>query len=940
MKSTRRTTSITNLLKALLIIMLMLVPQVPVTVTKGFVTDSGFQIEENSTLVSVMKKYSIIGPKDLTVMKLVPGQSKLILAGTGYVSLVDLTTTPPDIVWADSIIGKATALAVDDSYSPEWYVVGTDAGEILAINAKNPDFRKSYFTAGRSEITRIGVGTVNGESTLFVLDNEGYLYIYKLPESGWFEIGDNPQNGPVGSLANFNIHDASMPVTFRDTGFWYYDPSMIAAIVNTMGEGAYGGVVLYPYYKTSDNQLKPAVPQQPTELQGNENMTIEAHLYYGVIYYPYNFISELKEVINATIIDNNLYPVKQSLFVAYVVTVKDKITGETVNSTCYSTVTGAYDVKPGQSLDLGRVILENHGETLSDCLSYHNIEKLEGVTFDQLLAAKGSTLPSTTPNYGVNGDIWMTLLWRPGDLPSIQNSYIFKYFQYESRPASWPVSATGLLAMGVTRYVYIYLVDSQLYPQEISTPYKYVEVVDVGGAVSTISSSPNGTSLFIGTITGKVLWLEWNSTLKRYVAKASLQVDSRDVTSISYLTGGYLLITTASGRIQLAELADNEMVPLWRGPYGYNGIETGLSNLVGEAYSANLIATTALQSSKSVFYVIKLDNLDIIRVLLTSNILYVSKEGSKVQPLPDGSKLEVYSATTGDLVAVVPANYSNFSFYLEKGSYIFNFYVPGLGYISKQVTVEFPEYKEQINFALREITVRVRVPLPAENETYPENVNPGPIENAIVSLVPVKVEPGLGMNVTPYAITGVTDKDGKVFFYVWDGVSYNLTVKAVGFGNFTSILPSWGPQVIDVQLKPAVKKKEEEKKLLQYYTVTINVVNDQAQPLKNAIVNIYDANNNLVYSSVTLSDGTITARLLEGTYRVEAKASGYLDNSVPLKVPLTGELTLALEPTNVTRAKRMLLYILILLGIVAIAAVFYAIRDRIARWLSEEEEYF
>lgn len=939
MANSREETNATAVIGTIIIIAILFSPILGYGIAKGFVTDSGFKVEENSTLVSVMKKYSLLGPRDLTVMKLLPGQSRLLLAGSGYVTLVDLETSPPDVVWAYSIIGSATVLSVDDSYSPGWYVVGTDAGEILAINAKNPDFRQSYFTAGRSRIERLGVGSLEGNSTLFVLDSEGYLYIYRLAKEGWFEIGDNPRDGPLGSVANFNIHDAAMPVTFRSNGFWYHDPGRIAAIVSNIAEDGFGSVILYPYYEKDNGGIAPAVPQQPTPLPDNENMTLEAHLYYGIIYYPYNFTSMLNEAGNATIIVNNLYPVKQSLFIAYIVTVRNEITGETVNSTCYSTLTGAYDVKPGQSLDLGRVILEKHGSSLSDCMSIHGIEELNGIELDQLLAANGRSLPKTQATYGVNGDVWMTLLVRPNDLPGLQQSYIFKYFQYESRPDGWPPSATGLLAIGDSRYVYLYLTDSQLYPQAFSTPYKYVEVVDVGGTVTAITSSPDGSSLFIGTVSGKVLWLVWDSSLHRYVEKASLQVDDRDVSSLSYLTGGYLLATTSSGRIQLAKLGDNELIPLWRGPYGYNGIETGLNGLVGEAYSPSLIAATALQSRESVFYVIKLDNLDIIRVTITSNIVYVSNAGSISQALPAGSKLEVYTIDTGELVASVPANYSNFSFYLEKGDYIFNFYVPGLGYISKRVSVEFPEYKEEVNFALREVTVRVKIPAPGENETYPENIQAGPVENALVSLDPVKVEPSLGLNITPYKITGLTGKDGTVTFHVWDGVSYNLTVRALGLGNYTSIVPSYGPQVIDVLLKPVVKKKTEEK-LLKYYPVTIKVVNDQAQPLNNAIVNIYDAKNNLVFSSLTVSDGTVTARLLEGTYRVEAKANGYLDNSIPLKVPTSGEQIIALQPTNVTKAKRLLPYVLVLLGIVAVASIFYAVRDRISRWLSEEEEYF
>ena len=192
----------------ILIIAVLLLPAVTLP-SEAFITNSGFTVKTFPTNVATMLNETIIGPKDILVYRLIPGKNQVAVAGTGYVALVDLSKNPPIVLWAWSIIGRATSLITDNSKLPEWVVVGTDSGEVLAVNVKNPDFRVSYFTASRAPVERIGVGSVDGKTSLFVMDSEGYLYIYKLPQPGWMEIGPLSLDAPYGSIPGYTIGNAS-----------------------------------------------------------------------------------------------------------------------------------------------------------------------------------------------------------------------------------------------------------------------------------------------------------------------------------------------------------------------------------------------------------------------------------------------------------------------------------------------------------------------------------------------------------------------------------------------------------------------------------------------------------------------------------------------------------------------------------------------------------
>jgi len=305
----------TSLLVVALIVLPVLSP-----LASAFTTDSGFRVQVNATLVAPMKEIVLVGPDDITAFRLVPGQQQVLLGGTGHFTLVDVSQTPY-VVWAWSVIGTVTTMEYDDSRTPNWYAAGTSAGEVLAVNAKNPDFRVSYFTAGRAPILDLGVGSNDqGKTNLYILDNQQYLYIYSLPEEAWFEIGPNPRDGPLGSLAGFPVSRATFTAVNDGTGNITYDSTRLAVLVASAPTASLDAIL---YVAWPNGTSIPAVTGTWTaedERYGGR-VVFTGTLYYSLVVMPYNVLMELTAAGNYTITVEGVPPTQLRLFAAYEVEV-------------------------------------------------------------------------------------------------------------------------------------------------------------------------------------------------------------------------------------------------------------------------------------------------------------------------------------------------------------------------------------------------------------------------------------------------------------------------------------------------------------------------------------------------------------------------------------------------------------------------------------------
>ncbi len=913
----------------------------------AFVTDSGFKIIVTPTSFANMRNLTLIGPSDVTVFRLVPGPGHVLLGGTGHFTLVDASREPPRVVWAWDVVGTANMIEYDDSWSPNWYVVSTTAGEVLAVNAKNPDFRRSYFTASRTPVVDVDVASHSGESRLAFLDSEGYLYIYNLASGSWFEIGPAPRDGPLGKLSGYTVNSIAYPRVSDGTGNYTAEPRRLAVLLQSAPTTS---VVAYAYYLVDDKE-QPAIKKEEhvnVTINGTEVEAIERRtLYYGLVLADYKILLSLKEG-NITINETDVPATKLRIFAAYVIELLDATTQEVLSQECYYTLSPVIQPEPGKTFVYGKLILDGTGESLEDCISKAGIDvNPEGpyqVSFSPVMVVDTLQLPKPAASLAVGGDAWIVYYPYPGALAPVSGASIWKVYMFDSPPAGWPAAANALVLAAVDRYLYIYVTDYSLVPKRIGTDSKYVEVVDLGAQAMSVAVSPDGERIVAGTASGKVVLLEWSSDLQRYIAKWSLQVDTGPVTSVSYLIGDYVLAATSNGRLQLIAATGDTWYPVWRGPYGYEGVETNVAGIAAEAVSTDLIAAGPSPLGSSIrtptFFLLRIASPDIVRVTVEVKVKKSVLGGNATFQPPPGGVMEVYTAQ-GDLVAKAPLQEGAFTVYVEAGSYRLVLRVPGLGQLEKDVQASFPEYRDVIEAGYREVKVEAIVPPAQKGERYPPNVSPGPLSGAMVVATPVQVAPDLGYKLEPRPVYAVTGDDGTAVLLLWEGVSYNITVSKPGFRNYTVQIDPYGPVRVKAILKPVAANKTQEKAIVRLYDVRIQVVDDRGQPISLARVEVYYANNNtLVASLFTDNQGVAMVRLREGTYLVRATADGYMEKQAVLSVPQTTNTVISLDPTTATKVKRMIPYILAIAGILVLIGIVYAMRERIARRLAEEAEYF
>ena len=124
------------------------------------------------------------------------------------------------------------------------------------------------------------------------------------------------------------------------------------------------------------------------------------------------------------------------------------------------------------------------------------------------------------------------------------------------------------------------------------------------------------------------------------------------------------------------------------------------------------------------------------------------------------------------------------------------------------------------------------------------------------------------------------------------------------------------------------------------YAVTVVVVDDRGDPLAGAFVRVTTADGRDVAAGTTDVNGNFTFQAPFGVYTVEAAKPGYREAVGAINVPQSMLITLELEPGPQVLAMRYGPIAVGLAGLALIAGLIYRVRDRIARRIMEEEEYF
>ncbi|MCE4604312.1 MAG: carboxypeptidase-like regulatory domain-containing protein [Aeropyrum sp.] len=134
--------------------------------------------------------------------------------------------------------------------------------------------------------------------------------------------------------------------------------------------------------------------------------------------------------------------------------------------------------------------------------------------------------------------------------------------------------------------------------------------------------------------------------------------------------------------------------------------------------------------------------------------------------------------------------------------------------------------------------------------------------------------------------------------------------------------------VVDLRVSPIV------------YAITVVVIDDRGDPLAGAFVRVTTADGRDVAAGTTDINGNFTFQAPFGVYTVEATKPGYREAVGAINVPQTMLITLELEPGPQVLAMRYGPIAIGIAGLALIAGLIYRVRDRIARRIMEEEEYF
>ncbi|BAA79590.2 hypothetical protein APE_0620.1 [Aeropyrum pernix K1] len=124
------------------------------------------------------------------------------------------------------------------------------------------------------------------------------------------------------------------------------------------------------------------------------------------------------------------------------------------------------------------------------------------------------------------------------------------------------------------------------------------------------------------------------------------------------------------------------------------------------------------------------------------------------------------------------------------------------------------------------------------------------------------------------------------------------------------------------------------------YSATILVVDDRGTPQQGALVRVLSEEGVEVASGLTDASGVFTFQAPYGLYILEAEKPGYRESTGTIQIPQSTTLTITLQPGPMVLLQRYGPIAVGFTGLALLAVGLYRVRERIARRLLEEEEYF
>ncbi len=827
-------------------------------------------LEGSLTNVYNLLEYRLdkLGISNISNGLLIPGVNTLLLTSQGSYAVLGIDPATREVfeVSSGSLVGNNRIIFVDNTSRPNWYGFAQDSGEILVVNASNPEEKLTYYTASRKSPVASMLETNGPDSKLVAVDKDGYAYIFTVGEPYWLEIGPSAHDAALASLPVMSVGGVVPTLELAPDGTWSAGNLSMLPITNL--KNSYKGNVsltLY-YYNRYNNTDEPAL--SGVFNKGNKTVTATTYFLFsapnGLVVYDFTFTSGGPDY------SVSLPPGGYTLTIIYRVETID-----TVNNTrtvdWYTTSTSIF-VQPGSSTYLG--MLTAHFYVTGD-YDLETIAEEQGVTLLNVNMMKFLVINLTVvsadnlnspPSLG--GVLWLTYLPLPET--SINEFYIYKP---AVKPEGWPEGGEYLLIAYTNDRAILYVLDRNLLP--ISFGSGYYEEVYLGSSPSAMPAiMPDADKIYVGAASGYIVELVWLADQERYVAAHAYMLDTAPVTSLSVdPAGSYLLASSSSGLMQLIETPN--WTPLWRGGPGYTGVETGFTNLVVAAdLPGYLVAIAPGMLSVGVMYDPEVRlyrlavNINITRTSLNGSVSYLNASNNSVGVILDGN------------VPVALARPSNGSliYYLPAGEHTLNLTIPSIGSLEKTYEIN-QSVIDTIVVGLREYLVRAYTPSsigdPKRDPGY--YLLRGPKKNVNLTAVPYVYDENLGFIPKPLNVSSVTSENGTAVLLIWEGVSYQVKGSLDGYLTSIGYTSLYGPSTLNLPMNPIL------------YKVTFNVYDNQTATygvplyMSNAVARVvYNVNGESVDLQIT-GEGDYYF-LPRGSYVAEVSAPHYITRTVSFSV--------------------------------------------------------
>ncbi len=899
------------------LLILLLEPALQVSAQSGF---EYIPLSEELTNVYGMLGYSL--PEDLRVYTAYYVESKgiLVAAGNGYIAGIAVSPeTKPAIVWRQSLIGTASTVSAA-SYDSSWVAVGSDVGEIVLVNLDDPSIRADFYTASRDIVMTLALNPAVERPIVAALDDQGFIYVFSVGESGWIEIGPVAHDGALKSFTSgAPLLILTQELLFEGPG--YKGLPLAAAILGGAASNSdqllqIAGsltvdVTAYIYYETEVGVILPATTKTITLEDGT---VIKKTLYYAVAppsgakyTWPPGGATTLEDgatlmlSVNPSEAENlvsfKYLPGPARLVSLYTEEVYDGTTGQLASFTCYY-AEAEFQGRPGSTVDLGNVVARLVSSTsLEDCVNKVNLKVTHDFVYFQPIILVDLNYPPSSFDFLKSAYMILLPVVGATNATGISDTTAISVFRV---PENSPLAENGVSrilvagdTIGGSNVALVYLLDDNWGLVDIEhNPLIYY----LGSTLTTIAVSNSATAIYLGTDDGHIYRLLWDGT--KYYAANALVVDVEgSITSIREIeAGSYIITSTSNGIVQLVNLEDWK--PMWRGLPGFNGVDTGINDLALQGSTLNLLTGFSLTGvegeASNKIYVFTPRGTDLNPIIVNAKILIQRLDGSVVEPeIPQGSYVALLNAS-GKPLAKATFDNGKALLYAPTGFYNLFLSLEGYGQAVAPLDVAPPLTSKSYEFRFVEATFTVYTP---SEPPFPEaaiayTLLAGPKEGASLEFHVIEYYGDMEYRPIASSFEVVTGSDGSALALLWSDTVYSVTARLDGYYDASITFDSGLSNEASIEVHPVLYRIDVKALDSEVYRLL-----SQEFPVRNAVLVISLGERS---AKLQMPNGAAEIYLSKASYMFTLSAPAY--ETLVQQVTITGStnITLLAEPLRIT----------------------------------------